>query len=296
MIAVVVPTIRPESYKQFLLNWEPLFIAHGVVLITVWDGEKPEVKVTYYGNEGSNFLSFGTNYLEKNKELSDLVYNKNDGVRNYGFWVATQTDCGVIITLDDDTAPKGDTIQDHLNTLQKRVPISWVKSCSEYTRGFPYKARDEAPVMVSHGLWEGVADWDAPTQLVNGNHKIELYSQPVPKGIYFPFCGMNVAFRREMLPYMYYAPMGYKVDMDRFADIWLGIELVDICAKNNWAIYNGGAVVRHERASNVWTNLKKEVRGLELNETFWEGNNPDPYFELYTEKKKKWKKLIESYS
>lgn len=282
MIAIVVPTIRDECLQRFKEGWNSLITKHDALLIVVRDGDNPMI-----GSEYARDI-MGKDY--------ELIFNKNDGVRNAGFWYISKylPEVDTIITLDDDVLPLGDTIQDHLDTLNRRVPISWVKSCSEYTRGFPYAVREESPVMISHGLWKGVADWDAPSQLINGNPEIELVSQPVPKGIYMPFCGMNVAFKREVLPYMYYAPMGYKVEMDRFADIWLGINLTRICAEKNWAIYNGGAVVRHERASNVWKNLQKEAKGLEINENYWNGDESDPYFKLYNSKRKKWARLIDS--
>ena len=295
MIAVVVPTIRKDSYDIFLQQWGHLFLEHEVLLIKVTDGNKPNVEAWKYDYEYGNKKERDIWDLSK---VAGLIFNKNDGVRNLGFYIIAKyyPDVKTIITLDDDTLPLEDTIQDHIDTLSKRVPISWIKSCSEYTRGFPYAVREEAPVMISHGLWKGVADWDAPSQLINGNPEIELVSRPVPKGIYMPFCGMNVAFKREALPYMYYAPMGYKVGMDRFADIWLGVNLTRVCAEKNWAIFNGGAVVRHERASNVWKNLQKESKGLELNETYWSGNEEDSYFKLYNNKRKKWEKLILSLS
>lgn len=282
MIAIVVPTIRDECLQRFKEGWNSLITKHDALLIVVRDGDNPMI-----GSEYARDI-MGKDY--------ELIFNKNDGVRNAGFWYISKylPEVDTIITLDDDVLPLGDTIQDHLDTLNRRVPISWVKSCSEYTRGFPYAVREESPVMISHGLWKGVADWDAPSQLINGNPDIKLVSQPVPKGIYMPFCGMNVAFKREVLPYMYYAPMGYKVEMDRFADIWLGINLTRICAEKNWAIYNGGAVVRHERASNVWKNLQKEAKGLEINENYWNGDESDPYFKLYNSKRKKWARLIDS--
>ena len=282
MIAIVVPTIRNECLEKFLGGWDSLITKHNVTMVIVRDGDNPTIN-----NQLASDL-MGKDY--------ELIFNKNDGVRNAGFWYISKylPEVDTIITLDDDVLPLGDTIQDHLDTLNRRVSISWVKSCSEYTRGFPYAVRDESPVMISHGLWKGVADWDAPSQLINGNPEIELVSQPVPKGIYMPFCGMNVAFKREVLPYVYYAPMGYKVRMDRFADIWLGINLTRICAEKNWAIYNGGAVVRHERASNVWKNLQKEAKGLEINENYWNGDESDPYFKLYNSKRKKWARLIDS--
>lgn len=94
---------------------------------------------------------------------------------------------------------------------------------------------------------------------------------------------------------MYYAPMGHKVGLDRFADIWLGITLKRVCDENDWAIVTGYSTVTHNRASNVWKNLQKEAKGLELNEGFWKGEADDPYFATYKKSYNLWKKLIRLY-
>jgi reversibly glycosylated polypeptide/UDP-arabinopyranose mutase len=281
-VAVVIPTIRKECLEKFKKEWQDQFDLWDVTLIVVWDGDNPRVQVD------DEWVDF--------KYPKDLIFNKNDGVRNVGcYYIAKYLpDIEYIITLDDDVKPIGDTIGDHIRALESRVPISWMNTADEYMRGFPYKLREEAEVVLSHGVWEGVKDWDAPTQLVMGNRDVDFYIGAIPKGIYYPMCGMNIAFKRKMLPYMYYAPMGYKVGMDRFADIWLGITSKRVIDKNNWAVVTGHAWVYHERASNVWKNLQKEAKGLELNETFWEGDESHEYFKLYAQRRNKWQKTIKS--
>jgi len=282
VICVVIPTIREKSYREFKEAWADCFSKHDVLLVTVRDGDAPTVSLNDGGRASVDDIM---------GEDSDLIYNKNDGVRNLGFAFVAKylPKVEYIITLDDDVKPIGDPIADHISTLNKRVPTSWISTTTEeYPRGFPYKIRNEAEVVVSHGVWEGVKDWDAPTQLVLGNPDTGFYKGVIPKGIYFPFCGMNIAFKRKMLPYIYYAPMGYRVGMDRFADIWLGIVLKRLVDDKGLAIYTGGAKVLHERASNVWKNLQKEARGLELNEGFWDGVDDDPYFKLYEKERNRW--------
>lgn len=282
-VAVVVPTIREDKFMEFYEAWMELRVKHNLQYVVVRDGENPTVNLKCI--EGL----MGKDY--------SLIFNKNDGVRNAGFWYIARfmPEVEYIITLDDDTKPIGDPIQDHIDALNKRVPVSWINTAGEdYMRGFPYGIREEAEVVLSHGVWEGVKDWDAPTQLVKGNKDVQFYKGAIPKGIYYPMCGMNIAFKRKMLPYMYFAPMGYKVGMDRFADIWLGIESKKVIDKNGWAVVTGYAKVQHDRASNVWKNLQKEARGLELNESFYKGDSSDAYFELYAEKRKQWETLIKS--
>lgn len=288
-IAVVIPTIREEQLKDFLKAWKEEFDFWGVKVVIVHDGDEPFVEF-----EDSNY-SIVEIMGEKD---ADLIYNKSDCCRNLGFAFVAKELAGVeyILTLDDDTKPNDSTINDHLNILGEKVSISWVNTAGDdYMRGFPYKVREEAEVKLSHGVWYGVADWDAPTQLVNGNKDVEFYKGIIPKGVYYPMCGMNIMFHRDLLPYMYYAPMGHRVGMDRFADIWLGVVSKRIIDKKGWAVATGYSSVIHDRASNVWKNLQKEAKGLELNETFWEGDESDPYFDLYKKQRERWEKWIKKH-
>ena len=281
-VVVVVPTIRPESMREFEKAWWPLFNKHLITLITVYDGETPTVETQLNAKD----------ILGK---YAGAITNFNGGVRNLGFaYVAKYLpEVETIITLDDDTRPIGDTIKDHLAVLSRRVPISWMSTASEYMRGFPYKVRDEAEVVLSHGVWEGVADWDAPTQLVKGAHReVQFPKMPIPKGIYYPHCIMNTAFKRKMLPYMYQAPPALGVA--RADDIWCGITAKREIDKRGWAAVTGYARVHHERESNVYKNLQDEAKFIKLNETFWEGDEADEYFKVYKQKLKLWQQFLKS--
>jgi reversibly glycosylated polypeptide/UDP-arabinopyranose mutase len=239
-IAVVIPTIREEQLKDFLKAWKEEFDFWGVKVVIVHDGDEPFVEF-----EDSNY-SIVEIMGEKD---ADLIYNKSDCCRNLGFAFVAKELAGVeyILTLDDDMKPNDSTINDHLNILGEKVSISWVNTAGDdYMRGFPYKVREEAEVKLSHGVWYGVADWDAPTQLVNGNKDVEFYKGIIPKGVYYPMCGMNIMFHRDLLPYMYYAPMGHRVGMDRFADIWLGVVSKRIIDKKGWAVATGYSSVIHD--------------------------------------------------
>lgn len=273
MIAVVVPTIREDKLKEFLNAWELLFTKHNIKLYIVKDGKNPTVN--------------GKSIREVMGKYSNLIYNFNDGVRNLGFAMAYKDGADVIISLDDDTLPYGDTIQDHLDVLNTRKPVSFMNSVEDiYMRGFPYWAREEAPVMFSHGVWNGVYDFDASTQLLIGTPQPKHIKMPVPRGVLMPVCVMNVAFRREVAPYYYQAPMFG--DINRFADIWSGWEVKKAIDNNNWAMVTGYAKVNHNRASNPFTNLVKEARGIGMNEDY----GKDEYFKLYKKNIKLWQKFL----
>lgn len=272
-IAVVVPTVREEKLKEFLLAWDGLFKKHNVMLYVVKDGKNPTVN-------GESVKSVMGKY-------SKLIYNFNDGVRNLGFAKAYKDGADIIISLDDDVLPCGDTIQDHLDVLNTKQPISWINTVDDiYMRGFPYGIREESEVVFSHGLWHGVYDFDASTQLLLGNQQPNHRKMPIPKGVLFPVCVMNVAFKSKVLPFYYQAPM-FK-DINRFADIWSGIEMKKAIDNNNWCAVSGFAKVHHNRASNPFVNLVKEARGVGMNEEY----GKDDYFKLYQNNIKLWQQFL----
>jgi len=279
-IAIVVPTIRPESLKSFLNVWGPYINKYNAELIVVKDGKTPKAN--------------GKTPKQVMGKYEDLIYNFNDGVRNLGFaYIAKYLpEVRAIITLDDDVLPLGDTIGTHIKVLNSRVPISWMLTGTRYTRGVPYGIRNQAEVVLSHGVWYGAYDYDAPSNLTMGNPRMEFYKGVIPRGVFYPMCGMNLAFKRKLLPYMYWAPMGPRVGIDRFADIWCGINSKKVIDAHDWAVVTGYAAVKHEKASNVFKNLQKEARGIELNEWYWHGNEEDPYFKLYNRQRKRWEKFI----
>lgn len=373
-ICCVVPTIRQSHMEEFRKAWAPLFEKHNVTLITVWDGmDRPKGEFTYRFPHVDCDIPQKINLtVPGSQDCEDLIYRCTDARRNVGFIAASNSlpdpkygiliePADYILTLDDDVHPPAgsDPIQEHLDVLQRRVPISWmntaidypaylnhlgleVKTCTEdgpvpYLRGFPYGIRDEAPVMVSHGVWVNVPDFDGRTQLEltnNGRnperlpYSLPYFRGPVPKGCYFPFCGMNVMVRREALPYLYFAPMGPDTGIDlrcdraktaedkdcpcdgckrgpllnRFADIWCGILLKRACDSNGWAIYTGASTVIHTRASDPFKNVEQERLGIEWNEMAWKNKWPEhgagewkwfwKYWSSYLDKAARFRDLI----
>lgn len=281
-IAVVVPTVdsRADVFAKFMFGWQPLFDLHDVVLVRVLDGEKPIV------DEHDTPKSVMGKY-------ASCLSNFNAGIRNLGFaYIAKYLpEVEYIITLDDDVLPIGDPIADHVRALNMKVPVSWFSTAAEYTRGFPYGLREEAEVVLSHGVWEGVADWDAATQLVLGSHRPVTFPRcPIPKGVMYPMCSMNLAFKRKMLPYIYHAP--WALGIKRFDDILAGTESKKVIDEKGWAAVTGYAKVLHERASNVFTNLENEAAGIKIWEEYASGNDDHPYFKLYRQKLARWQEFV----
>ena len=278
-IAIVIPTIRKKQIKKFLKEWKDEFRYCNVYV--VWDTPKGWKEIE--DDLGSK---------------SWVVSKKNSGIRIYGFLKAYRDGADYIISLDDDCMPDTpDFVRKHIEALNKRVPTSWVYTLpSIYTRGFPYDIRRESQVMLNMGLWNGVPDLDAPTQLLTEitNYKnADNKSQVVPKGSYFPFCSMNFSFRRELTPHLYFPLMGMGQPYDRFDDIWAGVLVKRYLDKNNYAATFGRPYIRHERASNVYVNLQKEAKGLEVNEEFWKKMPKGNYFKQLGRAQKIWRLLFQ---
>jgi len=277
-IVVVVPTIRPETISVFLDAWKDLFKKHNVEFILVVDGKDQHI---IYNGKRVNLKS-------------ELVSKFSAGSRQLGFLYIAKylPDIEYIFTTDDDCFPTGDPIQDHIDQLNRKAPISWLSTATDiYLRGFPYGVREEAPVMLSHGVWDSVPDYDAPTQLLTPKEfRPTYYKGVIPKGIFFPMCGMNIMFRREALPYVYFAPVGQYKGAERFDDIWAGLEIVKDFAKLSWGIVSGYVRVNHLRASNVFTSLAKEAVGIKKNEEYWKGFYDD-WYKDFINKRERWFKL-----
>ena len=62
--------------------------------------------------------------------------------------------------------------------------------------------------------------------------------------------------------------------------------------KKGWAMVTGYSRVYHARASNVFSSLVKESRFIQLNEGYWKGEQDDPYFAMYHERRKRWENLM----
>lgn len=282
-IAIVVPSIREEKLKEFLLAWKQQIEKYDVDVVVVDDnGETPVVR---YKNKSYSLNEIMGKYR-------DVIFNKSDTCRNLGFafvWKHLK-DVNYILSLDDDTKPNGDTIGDHLSAIQKKYRIDFVNTVNDLpVRGMPYLNKKDA--WVSHGLWVGSPDLDAPHQLVLGErHEYTWYKGVIPKGSKFPMCIMNVMFDRKALIYMYQFPMNTH-GFDRFADMWGGLNCKKLCDEHDKCVITGFSSVIHDRASNPFKNIVKEAKGLSLHEQLVEGDISDEYFAFAKKKFDRWVKF-----
>lgn len=275
-IAIVVPTIREDSLAKFLTRWQGAF--DQCLLIVVEDNPERSFAVPEHVHHYS--------WTEIDATLGSdswIIPRRSDCVRSFGYYTAYRAGCRYVWTLDDDCYPEATRATPYLTSiltnLETLLPSDrwWNTLRDAYPRGYPYEVRDDKqPVAIHHGLWSHIPDLDALTQVKMPNFRTEPAEtiERVPTGRFYPMCGMNLAFRRELIPAMYFLLMGQDGDgkyweFDRFGDIWAGIFTKRICDHLGWAVSSGAPSVHHDRASSVDANLRKERPGYPINEMLW---------------------------
>jgi hypothetical protein len=266
---VVIPTIR-LGRAAWLVNalhqdsgvpWKNFHVVH----------DSPVSPVNSAFNRNVNL------YSRADYPLGLPIFSKKDSsCRSLGFWKAwTDPTCEAVLTIDDDCVPvDADFVSDHIDNLNTPVlEERWSATIHPiHGRGLPYRARSSpAKIDVSHGGVLGVPDLSGPDQLVLGDSP--AFSAPhfvVPRGNYYPMCGMNLAFTRRMIPLMYFAPGGEDQPLGRWDDIWCGVVAKKLMDLRDYRVHCGYPLVRHERASDPFVNLMKEGPGFAANENFWQ--------------------------
>lgn len=260
-LAVVVPTCRPEQFREFEAAWKPHFEKHNVELIVVEDNKETWSK------------------------LPGFIPYQSGACRSYGLLQAFKRGFDVI-NMDDDVRPAEDTdtIGEYLAAFDQKWSVSnyfdigHTFGLDEYMRGYPFNDRDAASPLLQYGMWDNVPDLDAVTQRsyeesgkpVDGHHS-DRRVLSIPTGVAFTGCIMNVAVKHEAIPLLYQFLMGLnRVGYDRWDDIWSGLFSKLICDHLRRPILvNGKASVVHTRASNTQRNFELENPGYHLNEEMW---------------------------
>jgi reversibly glycosylated polypeptide/UDP-arabinopyranose mutase len=272
-VVLVVPTVRQECMRQFLDAWEPEFAGHELIVVE----DNPER--TFELRSSARITHYSWRDIDQTLgENRWIVPRRTDCVRSFGYWQAWRRKPDLIVTLDDDCLPPASGPRGFLAAHWQRLEQggahdAWVSTTNgTVPRGVPYHERQRRQrAVINHGLWTNVIDYDAITQLsqVRTPTPVDFPDQTIPRGAFYPMCGMNLAFRPEIAPALYFLLMGRDWGVDRFGDIWAGLFSKRICDHLGWAVNSGSPTVHHARASNVWANLRKEAPGMERNETLW---------------------------
>ena len=278
-IALVLPTIREKHAREFLETWD--FNAQDIRVYVIEDNpnctfdlDMPGDIVHYSWRDIRNRLG--------DKEW--IIPRRTAAIRSFGYLEAYRDGAEIILTLDDDCLPvplsgAASFAAEH-KAMLGAVFSRWVDTISTPSlsaRGTPYRNRGETPTAINMGGWCNNPDIDAVTTLAiwGDGFRYRMASwNPVPKGMYFSLCAMNVGFRRDATVLMYQLLMsqdrkGKNWPFTRYDDIWGGVIAKKLCDELGWAITAGTPEIWHSKASNVWTNLKLETTGMAVNEGFW---------------------------
>lgn len=298
-ICLVIPTIRENCFNDFVDRWHAIGLFDRVDLLVMEDNPTETFSVVQKA-QGQTVYHFSWEDIKR--DLGDrewIIPRRSDTVRSFAYWKAWKLGYKYIITLDDDCYPPTEEdgltytgpgfVNEHLRQITRRS--RWYNTLSSVKpRGIPfYNVGICNNVIVNHGLWTNVLDYDAPYQLANPiKEQFAFDNRAVPTGLYFPMCGMNVMWRAEATVLMYHLLMGkrksmlpdqdprvdkdglIKLPFDRFGDIWCGILMKKVADSLGYMVTTGMPYIRHERASNPFTNLKKEANGIEVNEDLWQ--------------------------
>lgn len=277
-IAVVVPTIREDCLKRWQDEWADDLAGARVIIVE----DNPERTFAVTGGAEhycwADFAELG--------EDAWIIPRRTSACRSYGYWKAWQGGAGIIWTLDDDCYPEDARRGSYLAALEKilrsdRSQGGWVNTLpaehGKYPRGFPYAIREQRrPVMLHHGLWSGVPDFDGLTQQADPDFRLPPAQDVsvLPCGPFFPMCVMNLAFRADLAPASYLLLMGQdgqggRWGFDRFDDMWAGLFVKRICDHLGWAVTSGAPSIRHSKASRAEDNIRLEAAGIAAHEDFW---------------------------
>jgi hypothetical protein len=280
---LVIPTIRENCITNFLEAWSGKGGWGDIIIVEDNPSKTFMIDLKKWGCFVRHY-----SWEDIEKDLGDvswIISRRDSAIRSYGFWKAYQMNATHIFTLDDDCWPILDSWDEpdsvsfcdgHIHMMDN-IP-RWTESIPGLrTRGLPYLNKGKMTNVVANmGFWEHTPDFDAVETIAKYNCQIQGFNVPanvdriIPSGQYFPLCGMNFAFKREVAVLSYFPLMGINSPYRRFDDIWFGIIFKKICDHLKLAVSVGGPAIRHMRASDPMTNLVKEAPGIALNEKFWE--------------------------
>ena len=291
---IVVPTNRDEeTIISFLNKWAEEF--EGCVVHIVFDAEETPRWTSHHNEFSFPIITYNWKSIEQDLGKNYWIIPRNtDCVRSYGFYKAWQHEPLFIITLDDDTEPVNNPIKEHYKALYTNKYKDYYNTMKDYNPRGHEVFNEIKGSDVSHGVWVNVPDLNAKDQL-EGYEKATINSFNkglIPKNSYYSMCGMNLAWKPEHTKHMYFGLQGKNHPIDRCGDIWCGYNTTNKGLRTS----TGYAVVKHNRASNVWNNYKKESNaesmGLEyLNKKTSDENKE--YFKLLDEATRIWYGLFE---
>jgi hypothetical protein len=230
-------------------------------------------------------------YLKKFGNLAQLVPYNSDNRRNIGFLKSLESDCEVLLSIDDDNYAIGETYGTSALVCSDSVTLpavhssnGWFNFCDMleiepaykvFPRGYPYHKRTDepkltyaeetGPVRMNVGLWLQEPDLDAITWLAAPVRAKSFKADSILLGqdTWSPINTQNTALHRDLTVTYYFVRMGYPLaglPIDRYGDIFSGY-LSQACVRHMGdRIRVGTPVADHKRnAHNYIRDLAGEL-------------------------------------
>ena len=262
-IAVVIPIPNDPDWSIF----DEISAEIPIIVVDDSDGRLS-------GTSRPNVRFF--DYTAQRKVMGEqypAIPHKSAACRNFGHYLAYQEGFDYIIALDYDCRPRPGWLDDHLHCLGQRdgAPalagrwINTIEAPGFYSRGFPYEFRNaenvpaettaSGEVKLNMGVWDNVLD-------LNGIDKLQR-EPPRDPGLRgsqnyvalgnVPLCGMNTAFRRELVPAYFFLPDVW-IDgwqLSRHDDIWGGYIVKKLMDARGDLLTYGRPIVEHTRQTTL---------------------------------------------
>ena len=300
-MAIVIATCREDSMHRWLDAWRQELA--DCELYVIEDSPKPKMHLDFAGWTAGVQRWSWAGIDDKLGKHAWIIPRRTSAIKSFGFLRALKDGHNAIWTLDDDCFPESQREYPtrglmELSLRDSAAPEdrSWWNTIGPtglYPRGYPYGIRQKTePVMIHHGLWSGIPDLDGITALEHAEFRTKpaMDAEVVPRGAFFAMCGMNLAFRTEMTPAMYFGLQGRERDkvydqyayalngdpatnplpFDRFDDIWAGIFAKKVCDHLGYAVTSGNPSIRHTKESDPIQRVLKEGPGIAANEVLWQ--------------------------
>jgi len=272
-ILAVLPTIRNLNE---CIEWTNVFEKFKTTFIVVQDGDEEDIKIPKaFHNSCEDVILLRWNDIDSMLKEDKWIISRFDSAIRCAGWLWAKVN-GIkfdyVFTFDDDTKPlNSNHFQMHLNNLSLKAITSMYNTIPKFNINDNFLPRGilggEKEVILSHGLWLTVPDFDAETQIkFNGKYSWQLpeFIHEIPKGVLFPMCGMNIFFKSDLAPAMYFGLMGKNHNKEswgigRWDDMFAGwisklwIDYIDA------AVITGSPYCDHLRLSDPNLNLGKEA-------------------------------------
>ncbi len=271
-VAIVAPVHIQPSEEWTISLWNESIRSGATVIIV--DDSDGKVSLPWSGT-GTAY-----DYSKQRTELGDELYkqferfHKSAACKNFGTWIAYRDGFDVIIVIDSDCVVPKDFVKEHLEAIEK-TGNGWTNPLhgSEwYSRGFPYTQR-ALEKWCHMGLWTETLDLYGSDRVKNPD-KAETFTFTEPyvrDAQRFPLSGMNVAFKRDAIPFMLFLP-NFTYNTHKFTrhdDIWGGYIFQKIVEQKNKALSYGLPIVRHISEVDAEDDVKAEKPMIKFEDDFY---------------------------